>query len=302
MTTDLSSKTPVEIDTILADLWTRIERATRTVSSAREHVRHQAGQRRSNYGQGPWSGSFDEAVAACEAKATGSYDADGVTRTYRTYEGKALDSLVEAEEALEALEAQVRPFEVEYTRRPWNRYFLVQNVGGHIHRGMNCSTCFDDTRYSWMVDLADCDEAEMVAKYGEMACTVCFPAAPSMYGFGDGRSAIVRYSADERAARAAEKAAKAAAKDAKSITAPDGSPLRVGYDTVRTIIAAERKLSEVAQSFGWYGRTEYADQARQLVEALLARGIPAERVNQIIARANTKTRREAAPHTLQVTA
>ena len=76
------------------------------------------------------------------------------------------------------LKAEVAPFHAEYRRRPWLRYFLVRQANGHVHREMNCTTCYYDTEYGWLTDLSDCDEAAMVKQYGEKACTVCFPNAP----------------------------------------------------------------------------------------------------------------------------
>lgn len=80
---------------------------------------------------------------------------------------------------IEALTAEADPYEAEFTRRGgWFRYFLVNNSNGHVHRGMDCTTCYWDTRYSWLIDLADCDENAMIEEWGEKACTVCFPTAP----------------------------------------------------------------------------------------------------------------------------
>ena len=80
----------------------------------------------------------------------------------------------------------------------WHRYFLVNNNNGHVHRDMACSTCYPTTQYLWLVELADCDEQAMVASYGELACTVCFPDAPTLPGYGDGTSSIARLSQAER--------------------------------------------------------------------------------------------------------
>lgn len=193
------------------------------------------------------------------------------------------------------------PYEAEYARRGgWRRYFLVTNDGGHVHSGTGCSTCFPTTQYAWLVGLADKSEAEMVAEFGEAACTVCFPTAPTMTGFGDGTSAQARRTQAERDKRAAEKVTREADKATKAITAPDGRPLRVGYDVLRTKVAAQRKLSDVVQAFGWYGPThpdDFAAQAHQLVEALAAAGIDPE---PIIDRAARKALKENAAHDLRV--
>lgn len=87
-------------------------------------------------------------------------------------------------EKLAELDAAAEPFKAEFTRRGgWRRYFLVVSSDGHIHRGMNCETCYPRTAYAWLPALSGCVEEEMVEKYGMKACTVCFPAAPTMPGW-----------------------------------------------------------------------------------------------------------------------
>ncbi len=119
-------------------------------------------------------------------------------------------TLKDARAKIARLDAEASPFEAEYARRPWSRYFRVTNAGGHVHRGLHCSTCFRSTQYVWVLDLADCDETEMVEVYGELACTVCFPAAPVMVGYGDGASYVAKMTDEAKAAKATAKAAKAA--------------------------------------------------------------------------------------------
>lgn len=94
----------------------------------------------------------------------------------------------------------------------WTRYYLVTNSNGHVHRERHCSTCFPTTRYAWLVELAGADEAEMVATYGSDACTVCFPSAPTLPGWGSSKSQRDKEEAKQAkiAAREAKKAADAA--------------------------------------------------------------------------------------------
>lgn len=125
----------------------------------------------------------------------------------------------------------------------------------------------------WLTELSACDEQEMVAAWGEKACTVCFPDAPTFKGFNDGTSTYARRTATEQAERDAEKAAKQAAKDAKSITAPNGSPLRVDGWIIKTKVAARNALSTAVQSYGWYGPehpSDFVAQITVLIEALEA--------------------------------
>jgi hypothetical protein len=150
--------------------------------------------------------------------------------------------------------AEKAPFEVEYSKRPWNRYFLVTNSNGHVHRGMNCTTCFPTTEYSWIVDLADCDEAKMVEEFGQNACTVCFPDAPTLPSFrGPGRR-----NQAAKDAKAAERQARAEAKAAKAITAPDGTTLKImsfgRAERIETERAARIEASEM-----WLEATRLAE-------------------------------------------
>lgn len=212
--------------------------------------------------------------------------------------GQAGLARVEAEAAahqavLDALRAEAAPYEAEFARRGgWARYFLVTNVAGHVHRGTSCASCYPTTTYAWLVELAGCDEVAMVAEWGERACTVCFPDAPTHPGFADGTSAWARRSQGERDARDEAKAERAAERAAKAIVAPDGRPLRVGGYVVATKVAAQRELSGAVQSYGWYGPghpSDFAAQIEALSEALAAVGIEAA---PIIARAAKKVARE----------
>jgi hypothetical protein len=181
------------------------------------------------------------------------------------------------------------PYQVAYNSRPWNRYFLVKNVNGHVHRGMDCSTCFRDTQYSWLVELADCDEDAMIEEWGELACTVCFPSAPTnpLYNRPSRRDR------EAQEARATEKAAKQAEKDAKAITDVDGSPLRIDGHLIKTKIAARNEMSNLFQNAVYYGKQE--DRIRKLAPALDAARVEWHKVAE---RAIKKAIKESAvpPH------
>lgn len=58
----------------------------------------------------------------------------------------------------------------------WSRFFLVPD--GHIHSSMGCSTCFPTTQFMWLYELSGLTEAQAVAEYGEILCSVCYPSAP----------------------------------------------------------------------------------------------------------------------------
>lgn len=66
-----------------------------------------------------------------------------------------------------------------YDQDPWTRAFLVINSNGHVHSSMDCNTCFDTTRYNWLVQYSNDDENTIVEDAGQDACTICYPSAPA---------------------------------------------------------------------------------------------------------------------------
>lgn len=191
------------------------------------------------------------------------------------------------------LAAEIKPLNAEFVRRGgWNRYYLVLNSNGHVHREMDCNTCFPTTQYGWVTDLSDCDEDAAVVEYGESMCTICFPNAPTNPAFsGPGRR-----NQEAKDARAAEKAEREAAKRAKQIFAKDGTLgiryprwedgswqevdgknvwVKTGYsfETVNTKVAARNALSGLVQD-EFFGSKDYRKEAIEiLVEALERHGI-----------------------------
>jgi len=240
MATDTANMTPVEVDTILAANYNEQAKVQARITSLVNSIER---LRRSKWGTPQ---EIDNAISALQINRTGLSD----------------------------LIAASAPYQLEYSRRPWNRYFLVDNTNGHVHRGMDCTTCFLTTQYSWLVDLADCDEDAMIEEWGEMACTVCFPTAPTNPNY----NRPSRRDREAQEARAAEKAAREAAKAEKAITDLDGSPLRLegGYGVIKTKVAARNELSSAFQSLVYYGLdhpNDYVSQIRHLAAVLTAAGV-----------------------------
>jgi hypothetical protein len=262
--TDLTTLTPVEIDTVLSDLWGKIQKWATYLASEKSYL----------------------------GRARSDRDRDEIKERMARYQ-----------EEIRTLKAEAKPYEDEFDRRPWLRYFLVTNGNGHVHRGMNCNTCFDTTSYSWLVDLADCDEAAMVAEHGEQACTVCFPEAPTMKGFGDGTSKVARKTAEEKAARVAAKAEREAKKFAKDL-----QPHLVFTDLmdwkVRTVAGAKEALRKAVEckvlagtraDYNGYStsRLDKADMVESdATHALLEKGLTSAEIAIIIERAAKKTRKD----------
>ena len=153
--TNLSEKTPVEIDTeilringLIAEQNSIIDRGIQIIKTANLRIEQDA------------------------------YDADKMPARI----AKAEADIHAAELALIPLRSKhcgkIHPLHAEYLKRNWTRYFVVQNVNGHIHQDMRCSTCFASTQYGWMVQHSGRTAEEMIAIYGEDMCSECYPQAP----------------------------------------------------------------------------------------------------------------------------
>lgn len=225
---NLTTATPVEIDTLLAALDTKRWDAAAKVSGAKEGVMYAAGAKRNYYAK-TWNMKFDDALdALCLTAANDD--------TYKGAEAqRKIDRLNEAEAAVTAIDADIAPLEAEFDRRGgWTRAFLAQAANGHIHSSQHCGSCYPTTRYFWFVGLSGHDEAEIVTKAGSDACTYCYPTAPvndlkrPRSIFSDDEVAAQR----DREARAAAKAARDAKRIEKALTA-DGSEFLVEWTEVR---------------------------------------------------------------------
>jgi hypothetical protein len=115
-----------------------------------------------------------------------------------------------------------------YKQDPWTRAFLVINSNGHVHSSMDCSTCFDTTRYTWLVQYSNDDEATIVSDAGQDACTICYPSAPA-----DVLNRPSRIVTADKIAKAQAKADRDAKRQAKiekakaSAPTASGEPLKV---------------------------------------------------------------------------
>ncbi len=159
---DLSTHTPVDIDTKLSELYD-------------EHARILAGLA----GKERQVERAQESVAFYEAKE--ERDEQMIAYTAQKLE-EAEDALADLLAAAEAKMAETLPYEAEFRRRGgWTRAFLTTSANGHVHKSMHCSTCNREgtlTRFAWMTEYSGADENTIVEDAGERACTTCYPSAP----------------------------------------------------------------------------------------------------------------------------
>lgn len=155
---DLATATPVEIDTALAEIYRRYyaERA-KADQAARQFRDYQETLEKHREANLSWSTHTEEGLERLRTRVQEHRDTASV------------------------IMAESHPYQAEYNRRPWSRFFLVRNNGGHIHSSMGCSTCYPTTEFGWLPEVSGQTEAEAVAAHGAILCTVCFPTAPVEY-------------------------------------------------------------------------------------------------------------------------
>jgi hypothetical protein len=229
---DLTTATPVEIDTVLAPIW---EREASAQSRIVNYKRREA-----------------EIFTTIEKIKRG----EKVLRVTTAMDGIELMEdlarigrfIVAEGNKLAAAEADAAPYEAEYTRRGgWNRVFLATSSNGHAHNGTECSTCHNGqyrTAFAWLIQYSGKPEAEIVADAGERACTTCYPSAPA------NAKGTKMFTPDEEEAqrareeREAERARKAREAADKAITTPEGGTLyetkdNSSYSAIKNIRTAE---------------------------------------------------------------
>jgi len=163
--------------------------------------------------------------------------------------------VIVAKNKLAELSTEIAEVEKLYTG--WTRAFLVSNANGHIHSSMECSTCFDTTRFIWLPNLSGEDRLKIAELAGEGACTICYPDAPSEYflrkcQLEDPKKVQAR---EERDAKKKERDAK---KLLTGITNPDGTDLVIRERRYNNTIKTERTAQIWAvDNLYWIG--QYAD-------------------------------------------
>jgi|SRR6185437_3927441 len=290
-----------QTDTRLAELYEADSRIEQAIRVAESQIHYAAGDKKV-IGAGRragWRRTLSEVMRdarrLAEQTGYGAEQAAAALEAWRALKGRQAEISVE-----------VTDLEAVYQEHRWNRYFLVTNANGHVHRGMNCPTCFPTTEYAWLPELADCDEAVMIEEFGEKACTVCFPDAPANPNFsGPGRR-------DREAldARAAEKAARLAAKYRKTLRPEEAFSFKTDArfsEHVTTVAACLAVLRSEVEFRDYYGHGEhpshagYVEGAARAAKVLLAReaacpgtGATQAQIDKVIANAVKKERSNGA--------
>ncbi|MBG0739048.1 hypothetical protein IV500_06490 [Paeniglutamicibacter antarcticus] len=233
----LAAATPTVIDTELAELYYQQAKAA------------------------AWTSGFESTIARYE-KRGGSAP------------GHLYESLAEAARAEAEVQATIKPFEAEYTRRGgWTRFFMVMNNGGHLHSSRSCSTCRPSTQFGWMPAYSGQDEAGVVGLAGEDSCTVCFPSAPvdqkSMLPFRVAEREEAAEAAAEKETRAVKAASERVVVGRKVYKTVRGAENEVGWQVECMISSRYHQAADAAHRAGLDANAaKYYAEAREIGEAI----------------------------------
>lgn len=178
---DVTTATPVEIDTELARLHGEQQKAKVVMAGARDDLHHYAGDRGRYVTRS--RKQYDLTDAQAEAKTREVAQSSDYTSSRGAT--RLIERLDAAHTAITDARAAAAPLNDEYDRRGgWSRFFLVVSSDGHIHSSMSCTTCTVRTQFNWLPTVSGKAEAEAVAEHGPLLCTVCFPTAPVEWTVG----------------------------------------------------------------------------------------------------------------------
>jgi hypothetical protein len=194
----------VEVDTLLSATYLELFGIGSDIQREEDNIRRIAGQTYDWLRTKEWSGTFAEAVAFSDFGS--NWQAIGHEKAIlKRYE--LIAKRTELQKTITECNADW------YANGCWSRFYLVCNSNGHIHSSVNCSTCYEDTRYAWLTNLSGLTEADAVEAEGEVLCSVCFPSAPVAWTSG-----ISRRDKEAKAQREAEKAERQRKKAEKSLS------------------------------------------------------------------------------------
>jgi hypothetical protein len=168
----LASKTPAEIDAMLADLTGQLDKLDATRDSIVGALHSNVGDKIRYIGRKRvWTMTDDEVMRAAAKWELLALHLQAQVKT-------RLERLSEIYQERVVLLMTIGNLDREYARRPWSRFFEVTSSNGHVHSSMSCSTCRVTTGFGWHPELSGTSEEDAVAQLGPFLCSVCFASAP----------------------------------------------------------------------------------------------------------------------------
>jgi hypothetical protein len=181
--------------------------------------------------------------------------AEDSIKFYEKYYPTSVEKIQESRDKAAKIKLEISFINIEigklnaiYNQDPWTRAFLVIASNGHVHSSMDCSTCFPTTRYQWLIQYSNDDEATIVEDAGKDACTICYPSAPAEVLNRPSR--IVTADKVAKAAAKVERDAKKAARIAKEkANAPTASGEFLTYKEGKWTRVIKTERSAVTEWF-----------------------------------------------------
>lgn len=194
----------VEVDTLLNATYLELFGVGSDIKHEEDNIRRIAKQTYTWRTTKEWSGTFAEAVAFSDftSEWQSKGHADAIAKR-----DELIAKRTELQKTITKCNADW------YANGCWSRFYFVCNSNGHIHSSVNCSTCYEDTRYAWLTNLSGLTEEDAVKAEGEVLCSVCFPSAPVAWTSGTSRR-----DKEAKAQREAEKAERQRKKAEKSLS------------------------------------------------------------------------------------
>jgi len=184
---DLTTATPVEIDTELARLHGDIAEARKRLDGALDVIHEYVGDRK----RGRAAYKLDHGTATMQAskRIDKAHAEEDKFYTHGEAE-RAIGRATDMHDVIAALETKCEQIDMEYASRPWSRFISVED--GHVHSGTRCAkgTIRVTTKIGWHPELSGTTEADAVAKLGPMLCTHCFPTAPVEWTIGTAKKKV----------------------------------------------------------------------------------------------------------------
>ena len=179
----MSTINPRDIDTQIAELANQQDQALARVAARTDSARTVCGEHKdySRTRNGKWTTTDAQAIATLRERL----NADTFLPTDKRRAQDTMDGYTAAVEEVRVIGEQIDALDDVWRAHRWSRFFLVTSSDGHIHSSQACSTCRPGrTKFGWLPDVSGKTEADAVAQYGPMLCTVCFPTAPTAWTVG----------------------------------------------------------------------------------------------------------------------
>lgn len=226
---------PTHTDTRLVGLLHTADTQEHQRAALETSLRWAAGQKQQRIPGSPrlqWSGTLNEALNQADSPS----DQEDLATRYR-----------QCEEGLRETGAHIAECHRIHEQWGWTRAWLVvSSPNGHVHKDLNCPTCFPTTEYVLLPEYSGSDEGAIVTAAGQRCCTTCWPSAPAetLKQPSKIKSPAEKTAAQEKAKKVEQAAAKRTKAAANAPTA-NGEPLTVVSDRSPRADGTLREYREV---------------------------------------------------------